>query len=162
MAKLQKCLFVESISLYIETGSVYICYTYTSVYVFTLRCFLCGARYIRRDDDADRSCTLIDNLALVRRDERKREKQEGERKRENDRHFVLYIFSGNFTSDYFRILHTKLRCLSDRSARRNISFAKVCAKRESSLFNKFLGGEYFTHSKSLTFHVDLGMAVFAV
>lgn len=103
------------------------------LYIFTLRYFL-YAPDIRRNSGVDRSCACLDNLTLI---ERRKGSRGGGRERERERppHFVSYIFSGDFTSDYFHILHTRNFALPARAIDRHVgifSFAKVCMKRESS------------------------------
>lgn len=110
-------------------------------YIFTFRYFLYAPVILEMMMRSHRLCALIDRVGR-KKNEKRKGRNEG-RGKENDRHFVLYIFSGHFTSDYFHILYTRDFALLDRSIgtprRRNISFTEVCAKRESS-FNKFLGG----------------------
>lgn len=84
----------------------------TSVHIYIEILFI-RARYIRRDSSADRSCTILDNLVLIKRrvtEGRKKTRDEGERTVT-----ISYIFSGDLTSDYFHILHTRNFALPDQS-----------------------------------------------
>lgn len=135
----------------------------TGIHIYVEILFI-RARYIRNDDAAHRLCAFIDNLVLVERRMREgREETRREEKRTIAISFYIYFRAISRAIIFTFFIRETSRCLTDRSARRrNISFTKVCAKRESSCLISSSAGGYFTHSRSFTFHVDLGMAVFAV
>lgn len=154
-----KSAFLSEISLFIsgQDGR-------TSVRIYIQIFFITRPSYYRGTVFVD-CASPIDNLVLVERKVTEgREEMRGERERERtvaiSFHIYFRVISQAIISTF--LIRETPRCLTDRSARRNISFTKVCAKRESSCLISSSEGRYFTHSKSFTFHVDLGMAIFAV
>jgi len=107
MSKLQKCFFVENVSLFMEQD--------VHLYIFTFRYFL-YASIIKRNG---RLCVLINNFLLIERKVMKKEgrkwgEREREREREREGFCFMYIYFFYFTDDYFHILHTR-NFASDRS-----------------------------------------------